>query len=175
METIPKSDCTSIGYFQKPHGVKGELVLITEEEYLDALENSGWLFVELDDLLVPFRVREDGIRVRSNTSALVSLDWVPDQDYAKRLSGKKVFLNTNEILPDGNIRNIRNLIGFRLFGAQEGLIGTITSINDYSGNMVLTVIHEKREFLIPFHEDLIKKLTIPLKKITLTLPEGLIG
>ena len=62
METIPKTDCEKVGFFRKTHGVFGELVLEFEPQFEMSIENADRLFVELEGLLVPFFVLDDGFR-----------------------------------------------------------------------------------------------------------------
>ena len=174
METIPKSDCTCIGYFQKPYGINGELLLIFEERYYDSLEKITWFFVEIDGLLVPYRLPEEGIRIRSNTSAIVALDWCSTQEYARRLTGKKVFISNNEVVTDPETLRLDDLKGFEVYGTKEGLIGQIIQADNYAGNIVLTVSDGNAEHLIPYNDDLVESVNTHSRKIIINVPEGLI-
>jgi hypothetical protein len=76
METIPKSDCQKIGFIRKTHGVHGELVLEYEPEFEESVVEAERFFLEIDGLLVPFFVAEEGLRFRSAKTALITFDWV---------------------------------------------------------------------------------------------------
>jgi len=82
METIPKSDCRKIGFIRKTHGVHGELVLEYEPEYEESVVEADRYFLEIDGLLVPFFVAEEGFRFRSAKTALITFDWVETEKYA---------------------------------------------------------------------------------------------
>lgn len=174
METIPKSECCQVGYFQKPHGVKGELVIIFQEKYYESLEETSWIFVDIDGMLVPFRIASEGTRMRSDRSAILALDWVVNQEYAKRLTGKQVYLLNKDIIGEKDEFTTGELAGFQLSGRQEGFIGMIRDVNDYSGNVVLTVESQGRELLVPFNEDLVVTISHAKKEIILDLPPGLL-
>ncbi|MFV0377973.1 MAG: hypothetical protein ACK5JD_11815, partial [Mangrovibacterium sp.] len=92
METIPKPDCLKIGYLQKPHGIKGEIVLQFEPEYEASLDEMPTLFLEIDGLLVPFFLRDEGLRFRSGETALLHFDWVDDEQQARKLCGNSVYI-----------------------------------------------------------------------------------
>ena len=62
METIPKSDCQKIGFIRKTHGVHGELVLEYEPEFEESVVETERFFLEIDGLLEPFFVAEEGRR-----------------------------------------------------------------------------------------------------------------
>jgi len=55
-----------------------------------------------------------------------------------------------------------------------GNIGMITNVDDFAGNIVLTVLYKGEELLIPYNENLLVDSDESQKTITLQLPEGLI-
>jgi len=55
-----------------------------------------------------------------------------------------------------------------------GNIGMITHVDDFAGNIVLTVLYKGEELLIPYNENLHVDSDESQKTITLQLPEGLI-
>jgi 16S rRNA processing protein RimM len=65
------------------------------------------------------------------------------------------------------------LIGYTLFDETLGLIGEITDVNDYSGNLLLSVEYEGKDVLVPLNEELIVRLDEDLQEIELRIPEGL--
>ena len=173
METIPKTDCEKIGFFRKTHGVHGEVVLEFEEHFEYSVEEAERFFVELDGLLVPFFIAEDGLRFKSSKSAIVKFDWVDTEKYAKRLIGASVYLYLDEIV-DEALESEALLKGFVLFDAGKGEVGEIEQVDDYSGNVVLTVKHGDEELLVPFHPEFVVEIDEEQKRLTLNLPEGLI-
>ena len=173
METIPKSDCQKIGFIRKTHGVHGELVLEYEPEFEESVVEADRFFIEIDGLLVPFFVAEDGLRFRSAKTALVTFDWVDTEKYARRLVGSPVYLFNHEIVDEPKEAAISQLLHFRLLDENEKELGNISAVDDYSGNIVFTIDAEGREILVPFNEDFLLKLDEDKKIIQLRLPEGL--
>ncbi len=174
METIPKSDCEKVGFIRKTHGVFGELVLEFEPQFEMSIENTDRFFVEIEGLLVPFFVTEDGFRFKTDNSAIITLDWVDSEKYAKRMVGSSVYLFKNEIiiLPDEFTDS--ELINYLLIDETLGEIGIISQIDNYSGNVVITVNYRGKELLVPFNDDLLLHLDKHKKTITLRFPEGLL-
>lgn len=173
METIPKADCEKVGFFKKTHGVFGELVLEYEPQFEISVENADRFFVELDGLLVPFFVLEDGFRFKTENSAIISFDGVESEKYAKRMVGSSVYLFKNEIvvIPDEFFDS--ELEGYLLIDENHGEIGIIDQVDNYSGNIVFTLNYKGSELLVPFNEDFLIELDKPGKIIKLALPEGL--
>ena len=173
MELIPIDICTKIGYLQKLHSIHGELVLNFEPKYEDSINNSAIFFIEQDGLLVPFFIEEDGIRFRSNKTANIKFQWVDSEKAAKLISGSSVYLKTDEIvLPDG-IFSIDEFNDFMINDTKLGEIGKIKEINDYGGNIVLTISYKGNEILVPYNDELLVSIDHHKQQITLELPSGL--
>ena len=173
METIPKTDCEKIGFFRKTHGVYGDVILEFEPQYEYSIEEAERFFVELEGLLVPFFLKENGLRFKTADSAIISFDDVETQKYAKRLIGCSVYLFKSEII-DKPENSSYKLINYMIIDNNNKEIGRITNIDDFSGNIVFTVDYSGNEILVPFNENLLIEIDDHAKTITLQLPEGLI-
>ena len=174
METIPKTDCDKVGFFKKTHGVYGELVLEFEPQFEYSIENANRFFVELEGLLVPFFVSEEGFRFKTENSAIITFDGVESEKYAKRMVGSSVYLFKNEIIemPDEQLES--QFENYLLVDEKLGEIGIIEQIDNYSGNVVITVNYRGKELLVPFSEDFIIAIDELNHVLKLRLPEGLI-
>ena len=174
METIPKTDCENIGFFRKTHGINGELVLEFEPHFEFSVEEAYRFFIELEGLLVPFFLKKDGLRFRSTNSAIVKLDWVDTEKYAKRLSGNSVYLYQTEIVDEPEESLKSQFENYLLIDEKIGEIGIINQVDDYSGNIVIAVSYKGEELLIPYNDNLLVEVNEAQKSIKLNLPEGLI-
>ncbi len=173
METIPKVDCVKIGTVQKTHGINGEVVIRFSGEYYDTVEQALVLFLEIDGLLVPFFVAEDGLRFRSGETVITKFDWIDTDQKAAELVGLSVFVKNEDIvLPEDEFHTNR-LVGFTLFDTKLGQIGPVVEVNDYSGNLIITVDYSGREVLVPLNEDFLVRLDEETKMIELDTPGGI--
>ena len=173
METIPKSNCVKVGFIQKPHGIHGELVIRFQEEFYETLEEVPTLFLEIDNLLVPYFISEDGLRFKSDESVLAQLDWVDSDKKAKELCGLSVFVNQTDVIDSEEDLSPHALVGFQLFDEELGLIGEILEVNDFAGNLLLAVEYQGKDALVPLNEDLIVRLDEENREIELRIPDGL--
>jgi 16S rRNA processing protein RimM len=174
METIPKTDCKKIGFIRKTHGVHGEVILEFDEIFELSVEQASRFFIELEGLLVPFFVSEMGTRIKSAKSAILSFKWVDSEDYARRMAGASVWLLLDEIIDEKPGFSLFDLQNFVLFDQIRGNIGLITSVNDFSGNIVLTVVYKNSEILIPYNDDFLVSFDLEKQVLILSLPDGLI-
>lgn len=173
METISKSDCSRIGFLRKTHGVHGELVLEFEPEFEESVACATRFFLEVDGLLVPFFIATEGIRFRSAKTAILQFDWVDSEVHARRLVGNSIFLFRDEIMPETMEDTFNQFLNYRLLNEEAEELGVVTHVDDYSGNIVLTLDANDREVLVPFHEELLLEVNEEQGYIKLRLPEGL--
>jgi len=173
METIPKSNCVKVGFILKPHGIHGELVIRFQEEFYETLEECPTLFLEIDNLLVPFFIAEEGLRFKSGESVITQLEWIDSDKKAKNLCGMSVYVDRIDVVEFEDEMSPNALIGYRLFDETLGLIGEVTEVNDFSGNILLSVEYQGKEAMVPLNKDLIVRFDEDLREIELRIPEGL--
>ncbi len=173
METIPKINCKKIGYIQKQHGLNGELNLRFEPQYGDSLEELTKLYLEHDGLLVPYFICEDALRFRSGETALVQLEWINDEKDAKALVGTSVYIHEDDYIRNEEEFTINELVGFKLHDVNMGEIGEIIQVDDYAGNVLLTVLYEEQEVMVPYNEDFVVAIDAEARMIEMRCPEGI--
>ena len=67
---IKKEDVFKIGQFAKPHGIKGEIALVTNSDVFDDSDDP-YIICEMDGILVPFFIEE--YRYETDTVILLKL------------------------------------------------------------------------------------------------------
>ena len=173
METIPKHNCVKVGFVHKPHGIHGELVIRFQEEFYETMEEAPTLLLEIDNLLVPFFIAEDGLRFKSGESVITKLDWIDSDKKAKDLCGLPVYVDQEDVVEFEDEMSPHSLVGYQLFGEDLGLIGIINEVHDYSGNLLVSVVYQGKEAMIPLNEELIVRLDEDNREIELRIAEGL--
>ena len=77
-----------IGKIGKPHGVKGEVSFLFDDDVFDRTE-ADYLVLCIDGILVPFFI--DEYRFHGNASALVKFADIDTQEAARELTGCEVY------------------------------------------------------------------------------------
>ena len=85
---IKLDDIFKIGRFYKPHGICGEINFSFTDDIFDRTESPYWV-VEIDGIFVPFFV--ESYRFRGETTALVKIEDINDEQAAKLLSDHDVY------------------------------------------------------------------------------------
>ena len=88
---IKKEDVFKIGQFAKPHGIKGEIALVTNSDVFDDSDDP-YIICEMDGILVPFFIEE--YRYKTDTVILLKLKNVDDENH----NGEELLLPAAEEL-----------------------------------------------------------------------------
>lgn len=160
MELVP------IGYFSKTHGVKGQLILKTEKDFL--LEGLKAVFVEIAGAKAPYFITE---LKESNNGIIVGLEELTTVEKARSLIGKHVFIDAALVEEE---ENEENWLGFELVDRHFGPLGRIKEVTDNGVQTLVSLIYKEKEIILPMVEEFIEKIDEPGKLILYNAPEGLI-
>jgi 16S rRNA processing protein RimM len=170
---LKKSDFTHIGKLSKPHGISGEVAIRLSPEIIDSNLHPSFIFQDIDNGLVPFRVSE--FRYKGDDVLLVKLPLLEAEEDIRKLMGTEIYIAPNEISgSSANLDSINTFNGFIVTDINEGELGIIDSIQDISGNPLFIINGEKGELMIPVAEEFIVNIDEDAKTIELNIPEGLL-
>ena len=136
---IKKEEVFKIGQFAKPHGIKGEIALVTDSDLLDEVTEDTYIVCEMEGILVPFFV--ESCRNKSTQVVLVKLEGVDSEADARDFAGRDVFYPLDELDDDWSMADMTwdNLIGYTLVDAKQGVLGPVTQVDDSTQNVLLSV------------------------------------
>ncbi|MDR1381599.1 MAG: ribosome maturation factor RimM [Tannerella sp.] len=168
---IKEEGLIKIGHFAKPHGIKGEISLVTGYG-LDGITCADpFIVCDMDGIAVPFFIESH--RQKSNTVTLVRFDGIDSEDKAKLFTGKAACIPT-EMLPshdgDDGQDGRNDVTGYAVSDEKSGAIGAVTGIDDRTANALLAVDCKGKEILIP--AALITAVDREHKTIEVSLPDG---
>ena len=161
-----------IGKFAKPHGVKGEISLVTSCSAFDEDENL-YIVCDIDGILVPFFI--ESIRYKTETTLLVKLENIDTEDAVREFSNIDVYYPIDEFDSNETLGQITwdNFIGYEVVDEQFGFLGNITDVDDSTVNVLFNINHKGKELLMPAVEEFILSIDDEKKVIAVSVPEGL--
>lgn len=170
---IRKEEVFKIGQFAKPHGIKGELSLVTNSDVLDDAEDP-YIICDMDGILVPFFVED--YRYKSDTITLVKLEDVNTEQDARMFVNKEVFYPLDAVDEEDLVGEMTwdSFIGYTVFDERHGKLGKITEVDESTLNVLLNIDHDGEDLLIPAAEELITDADHEARTLTVSLPEGLL-
>lgn len=161
-----------IGTLGKPHGVRGELSFMFDDDVFDRTD-AECLFIEIDGLQVPFFIEE--YRFRSDSVALIKFEGVDTEQSAAELTGCAVFFPRSLAGDDDDVSKAE-IVGFSVIDAATGkTVGIITAVDDSTANLLFEIDADSGTTLIPASPELIASIDRDGKTITMTIPDGLLS
>lgn len=164
--------CIPLGKITKPHGIRGELKVLTYTQQPENLRRYKRIFLSPDQgkTLTPFTV----VRIRLHgTQVIMSLAECNDRTMAETLAGQEIWLRAND-LPQlrGEEYYLFELEGKRAVTPEGMNIGEIISVVTIGGQDMLLILKNNKEYLIPLVNDFI--VSRESSRIVLNLPPGLL-
>ena len=149
-----KKDCFHLGKIAKLHGFKGEVSLLLDVTNPSDYSSLDAIFIDINNHLTPFFI--DSIKLKNNGFAAVKFEGVNDEDSARAILRKEVYLPA-QILP--KLEGIRfydhEVEGFTVIDEEKGAIGTLEQVIDLKVNPLLQVMKDGKEILIPLLDGLV--------------------
>jgi 16S rRNA processing protein RimM len=166
---IEKKDLFNIGQFIKPHGVKGEINLVTYCEIPD-LDDDSYIVCEMDGILVPFYL--ESCRPKGSNSVLVKFENIDSATQAKIFMRRAAYLPLDMISTSSDefSNQDQQIIGFAVFDENLSERGVVTDFDDTTANVLIKTDFAGKEIIIP--TALIKSLDLENRIIEVSLPEG---
>ena len=171
---LNEEDTYKIGMLTRTHGIRGEVVFQFTDDVWDRVE-ADYLFLRLDGLLVPFFLEE--WRFRSDNVALLKFEDVDNADAATPLVGADVCFPKALTPTDVDEEDLtwQHFTGFEVYREPESLLGTVTSVLDYTANVLLVVATpEGKELLIPAHENFVLRADHRQRHLYVNVPDELL-
>lgn len=166
---------TPAGEFNKPHGIKGEI-----SASFDPRVDVGALkcvVAEVNGLFVPFFI--DAIRSRGADVVLLTIDGITDENEAKLLSRKPLYLLNGDAALAADDEDdgfyAEDLVGFSALDEDGAVIGKIAGVDSTTANVLFVIDRpDGSEALVPVADEFIDGIDPESATITLRLPDGLL-
>lgn len=160
-----------LGRITKVSGYEGAVAVKLEKIFTENIPHMESVFLEIEGRPVPFFISDS----EYSGADILKLHF-EDYTTADRISefvGCRVFL-TSEPKTGGRKKVSPTFIGYKVYVSEDELLGEITELIPINDQWLINVRSvDKKDILIPFHEDFIVNIYKRKKMIIMNLPEGL--
>jgi 16S rRNA processing protein RimM len=167
-------DCYLIGKITKTHGLKGELSILLDVDFLEDYEELESVFLETKaGILIPHFVEE--IQIKENKQ-IIKFEGIDKLEQAQPLVGNKLYLPL-ETLPELTTEEefyFHEIIGFQVIDQNLGKLGTVESVYQFPQQNIISMIYQGKEVMIPLNDNIVLKINRENKELFSNLPEGLL-
>lgn len=139
-----------IGTIVKPHGIKGEIKVLSNCD-LKRLTTLSRIFIEKKE----YKIEHFWIR----DAFYIKLFGIDNRNEAELLRGKNVFALKDELLPlNKNEFYFNDLIGKNVIDENNNNVGTLEDIEQYGAADVIIIRERNFLFSVPFLSSIFKKI-----------------
>lgn len=160
-----------LGRITKVSGYEGAVSIRLERTFSENIPQMESVFLEIEGRPVPFFISDTEY---SGADILkLTFDGYESEEKISEFVGCNVFLTAAATGKDQN-NDLHNLINYTVYNQDDQLLGNITDIIENPGQLLLVIsTKEKKEILIPLHEDFIINFDKKRHTIIMEIPDGL--
>lgn len=167
---LQKTDYFKIGTIRKTHGVKGEMLLLGEND-IDFDYLGHWLFFNIEECLIPFKI--ETIRSTTDKTALFCCESITSVEQANTYINTEIFLPLNLKDDISDYSSPSNLNGLEVVNKDTNeILGTVSAFIESTLNPLLEIKTTNDSFLLPFNEAFI--LGVEKHQLFVRIPDGLL-
>jgi len=162
--------CFKIGWILKPHGLKGEVTILLEDDAPLDFSSIQSVFIEQNKRLVPYFIESVSAHVKK---AFIKFEDVSSIEDAQKISKHEIYLPKALRAPSvrGDFYN-DEVIDFEVHDEDNGLLGKIREVIQVGPNRLLAIDWNGKEVLIPVNGPFITSINKGKKRVSVSLPEG---
>jgi 16S rRNA processing protein RimM len=162
--------CFKIGWILKPHGLKGEVTVMLDQEAPEDLSSMESVFLEQNSRLVPYFIKSVSTHGKK---AFVKFEDVDSVETATKISKQSLYIQKSARPKLGRGEFYYDeIIDFEVQDEDKGLLGKIKEVIQAGPNRLLVVNYNGKEVLIPVNGPFIESVNKTKKKVSVNLPEG---
>lgn len=163
-----------IGYTQKPHGVKGEIKIFIEEEYLDEMEHLEILFLSVRGNILPYFIED----ARGTSSYIIKFEDVNDKEAASKIRASPILMKKADLKYwEEEVETelfYSHCTNYKVIDINDGELGELNEIIEYPQQELGVIIIDGKEILIPLNEHTVQHIDEKKKELTVEMPAGIL-
>ena len=161
-----------IGKLVSAFGLQGEIVLQHSLGKKSALKGLEAIFIEeAKDSFIPYFV--ESTKIKSENETWLKLEAIDSREPAKKLVSKQVWITEADFKKFAGKSAPISLLGFHMIHEGEDL-GEIIEVIEQPHQVLCKININNKEALIPVHEETLEKVDQKNRKVTVSLPDGLL-
>jgi len=161
-----------IGKFVTTFGLKGDLVLKHNLGKKTSLKGLKTLFIEeKKESFIPWFI--ENTKIKNEEEIYIKLEGVNTREQAIKLTQKEVWLPEADFKKFSAKSSPINLLGYEIVEGEQ-VLGKILEVIEQPHQILCRIEFNKKEALIPLHEETIKKIDRKNQQVIVSLPPGLL-
>jgi 16S rRNA processing protein RimM len=165
-----------IGFTKKPHGLKGEIKLQIDDQYLEDLMETEVVLLTIKGKPTPYFIED----IRVGNAILAKFEDVDTVEAANEIASKEMSLREQDILTDEERTyeeepgmEYEDCVGYKIMDG-DLFVGEIEEVVEFPQQEMAILTREGKDILIPLNVAFVLKRDDASKTIFMELPKGLL-
>jgi 16S rRNA processing protein RimM len=162
----------AVGRVTKPHGIRGEVIVVPTGGIPERLRSLCEVFLERPGGRATLTIE----RVRTRRGhAIVKFAGIEDRSAAEEAVGSSVSIPLEELpaLAPGTFY-VHDIIGLRVESESGEPLGEIVDVASGAGNDLYVLRRGEREHLIPAASEIVREIDLAARKMVIRVLDGLL-
>ena len=161
-----------IGKLVSTYGLQGELILKHSLGKKTSLKGLTALFIEeKKESFIPWFI--ESTKIKSEEEIYIKIEGINNKEQANKLAQKEIWLPEADMKKFSAKSSPITLLGYEVIEEGESL-GKILEVIEQPHQLLCRIEINKKEALIPLHEETILKIDHKKMQVTVSLPPGLL-
>lgn len=161
-----------IGKFVSTFGLKGELALKHNLGKKTSLKGLKTIFIEeRKESFIPWFI--ESTKIKNEEEVYIKLEGVNTREQAIKLTQKEVWIPEEEFKKFSAKSSPINLLGYDIVEGEQ-VLGKILEVIEQPHQILCKIEFNKKEALIPLHQETIHKIDRKNQQVIVSLPPGLL-
>ena len=165
-----------VARLRKPHGLKGEVAVFPLTDDAETIFRPGRTFtmVDLAGAIVGAPVTIERSRP-FHREWLLKFRGLDDRNALESIRDLLLAAPAQELKqPEGDEVYLHELTGFAVRDEGDQALGLVTGLYEMPSGLMLEVQGPKREFLLPYRKEFIRRVDRADRRLVVSIPEGLL-
>lgn len=165
-----------VARLRKPHGLKGEVAVFPLTDDAETIFRPGRTFtmVDLAGAIVGAPVTIERSRP-FHREWLLKFRGLDDRNALESIRDLLLAAPAEELKqPEGDEVYLHELTGFAVRDEGDQALGLVTGLYEMPSGLMLEVQGPKREFLLPYRKEFIRRVDRADRRLVVSIPEGLL-
>ena len=149
-----------IGKIVNTHGLRGEVRILSSFKYKDRVFKKDMnIYIgkdKVNEVINSYR--------HHKIFEMITMNGYNDINQILKYKGEYVFVNKEDIVLNENEYLDEDIIGLSVY-VDDKCLGKVRRIDDHSGNLILVIKNDEKNYLVPYNFDIIEVIDLENKKM----------
>ena len=147
-----------IGKIVNTHGLHGEVRILSSFKYKDRVFKKDMnIYIgkdKVNEVINSYR--------HHKIFEMITMNGYNDINQILKYKGEYVFVNKEDIVLNENEYLDEDIIGLSVY-VDDKCLGKVRRIDDHSGNLILVIKNDEKNYLVPYNFDIIENIDLEKK------------